>query len=437
MLWLVLFGSTCLIWPVRGGLRIQQKCGEMICGKHEYCSRFDHHCRNCSDICDPDSHNFEESTCEDECQYYIHDVRYHTRNSDEASSAFVLALTSESPTTLSSVNSQQVTGHLETRVNLLFAFVVVSFIIHAVTLGFIGWPCFRRRVLHWKTKTKVVEEKEKVYDVPNRPGAEFRQVQRSSWVISNMGTLSRQPPPFYGTTSFCSPTHGATNCSAQPQPLSVLGFMRHPSEEACPEGCYENPALCMGAENTTSTQETFLDSTQDPSPTTSETPLSSKASSLPNPLRPTSTGLSRQPPLEPSRRGSLIHLTCSRRRSKRVRGTTESLLYCPGAERIPQQIPKKAFTSLTSLNFISKKTSFWRTTAIKCVFGKLRQMRSPTPSLPMGSKNLMPLRWRKTIPTGCQTPPSARVFSELIIMLRRVAGRESAGQLQISQGQSF
>lgn len=44
------------------------KCGVKICKLSEYCRSHDNTCQPCNDICDSKTHNYEEETCEKECQ---------------------------------------------------------------------------------------------------------------------------------------------------------------------------------------------------------------------------------------------------------------------------------------------------------------------------------------------------------------------------------
>lgn len=44
------------------------KCGQKQCKSYEYCSRTDLFCKSCSEICDKNSHNYEEAECIKDCQ---------------------------------------------------------------------------------------------------------------------------------------------------------------------------------------------------------------------------------------------------------------------------------------------------------------------------------------------------------------------------------
>lgn len=47
----------------------QKRCGSQItCSVDEYCNRSYNRCSKCSDICDQTSHNYQQDTCEDQCQ---------------------------------------------------------------------------------------------------------------------------------------------------------------------------------------------------------------------------------------------------------------------------------------------------------------------------------------------------------------------------------
>lgn len=63
---LVLLGALVL---VTGDLTIgNPKCGEKRCKPDEFCSTPDYFCSSCAIACDRASHNYEEKTCEKECQ---------------------------------------------------------------------------------------------------------------------------------------------------------------------------------------------------------------------------------------------------------------------------------------------------------------------------------------------------------------------------------
>lgn len=59
-------------------------CGEINCQVYEFCSsEVDHQCRRCSVICDSKSRNYDENTCDQFCQDYIHDfVRHYIKKGE-------------------------------------------------------------------------------------------------------------------------------------------------------------------------------------------------------------------------------------------------------------------------------------------------------------------------------------------------------------------
>lgn len=80
-------GVTFLIGQsVASGVRSSnaQLCNEVNCSLYEYCSvALDHQCRPCSTICDSKSRNFDENTCDENCQDYIHDkIRHYIKQSE-------------------------------------------------------------------------------------------------------------------------------------------------------------------------------------------------------------------------------------------------------------------------------------------------------------------------------------------------------------------
>lgn len=55
--------------PALAGLSATaQRCGELLCAAHEYCSRHLLRCRPCAEICTPESRNFQRSACDLQCQ---------------------------------------------------------------------------------------------------------------------------------------------------------------------------------------------------------------------------------------------------------------------------------------------------------------------------------------------------------------------------------
>lgn len=57
------------------------KCGTTNCRLDQFCSKYHKQCEECSTICDNTTHNFDKEMCTLECQDYLHDTRYGSRNS--------------------------------------------------------------------------------------------------------------------------------------------------------------------------------------------------------------------------------------------------------------------------------------------------------------------------------------------------------------------
>ncbi|KAF7271777.1 uncharacterized protein LOC143193546 [Rhynchophorus ferrugineus] len=79
------------------------KCGQKSCRLSEYCSNFDKTCQPCSSACDTSSHNYEKILCESQCQDYLHDFRYVTRDDNGNMRATVESLERKVTVTLTLV----------------------------------------------------------------------------------------------------------------------------------------------------------------------------------------------------------------------------------------------------------------------------------------------------------------------------------------------
>lgn len=62
-----LFMATQLVSGASAGLTLAKKCGYTNCNKYEYCNT-DTACDSCEKICDIKSHNYEQGSCETNCQ---------------------------------------------------------------------------------------------------------------------------------------------------------------------------------------------------------------------------------------------------------------------------------------------------------------------------------------------------------------------------------
>jgi hypothetical protein len=72
----VTFGGLCalailvgLLVLVEAGLQAEANgCGERKCRPKEYCRSNDYICQPCGDICETSSNNYQQKTCDAQCQ---------------------------------------------------------------------------------------------------------------------------------------------------------------------------------------------------------------------------------------------------------------------------------------------------------------------------------------------------------------------------------
>jgi hypothetical protein len=54
---------------VEAGLQVEENaCGQRKCGPKEYCREHDQICQPCRDVCESRSNNYQQTTCNSQCQ---------------------------------------------------------------------------------------------------------------------------------------------------------------------------------------------------------------------------------------------------------------------------------------------------------------------------------------------------------------------------------
>lgn len=249
--------------PVVGGLSLSKQCGDITCQEHQYCSNFDHRCHPCQDVCDPITSNYQSSVCEAQCQDYIHDNKYVTKNGSGGSSYE------------QEIRSKLVKS-LESYIDTLVIIVILALVM--TSLMFLAVVLLVGVYIH-KTRRKKCTDRVESNDM-----ALFAQkLQSSEGVVSNNNfgqssatTLSLSVPPSkvpsnhrhhqspdaavaHGPNESRESTNTATTPGTPGTCVTTLStptgsmrrhhrdhhhhFRREPSESAAPEYAYDNPAL--------------------------------------------------------------------------------------------------------------------------------------------------------------------------------------------------
>ncbi|XP_063223721.1 protein grindelwald [Bacillus rossius redtenbacheri] len=189
-----------------GGLGVAaKKCRERSCPADNYCSEFESVCKPCADICETASHNFQELTCVRDCQDYIHDRRYASKN--DINKLYVM---------------------------VIICFVLLGTILAALVGGLLFWflRCRTDKILFCHFKKKEASQN-------NNKGAE--EGARGGYNKSEALKLEMPAPAATSAAGSVSPSYaGPVSPTTTSTPLSRN---RHPSEDATLDYAYDNPVM--------------------------------------------------------------------------------------------------------------------------------------------------------------------------------------------------
>lgn len=194
-----------LLVLVEAGLQVEgNACGQRKCGPKEYCRAHDQICQPCRDVCESRSNNYQQTTCNSQCQDYIHEKRFVMRQ-EEAPGDDV----------------RSVVARLTVLVILT---LVISMLVLLVLIGVLA-------LLFWDRKRK--NKQSPIYMQSN--GTNNGKVSYKTEPLK-LDMPATVPPP--STTTAPPPVTPATTST----PLSTRP--RYPKEDPTLEyGAYDNPAL--------------------------------------------------------------------------------------------------------------------------------------------------------------------------------------------------
>jgi len=194
-----------LLVLVEAGLQAEGNvCGERKCGPKEYCRNHDNICQPCKDVCETRSNNYQQTTCDKQCQDYIHEKWFVTRKEDAESEDIRSVLT-----------------RLTVLVILTLVVTVFVLLLLIIVLAVLFW--------HRRKQNK----KSPIYLESNRNNNGNVNYKSEPLKLDVTATV---PPP--STTTAPPPVTPATTST----PLSMRP--RYPKEDPTLEyGAYDNPAL--------------------------------------------------------------------------------------------------------------------------------------------------------------------------------------------------
>ncbi|PNF32590.1 hypothetical protein B7P43_G00338 [Cryptotermes secundus] len=194
---------------VEAGLKVEGNvCGQRKCEPKEYCRENDKICQPCRDVCERTSNNYQQTTCNSQCQDYIHDKWYVMRQEEAAGD---------------DVRSEVARLTVLVILTLVISMLVLLVLIGTLTLFF----CDRKR----KNKQSPV------YIQSN--GTNNGKVSYKTEPLK-LDMPATVPPP--STTTATAPAAAPVTPATTSTPLSTRP--RYPKEDPTLEyGAYDNPAL--------------------------------------------------------------------------------------------------------------------------------------------------------------------------------------------------
>ncbi|XP_075212679.1 grindelwald isoform X2 [Lycorma delicatula] len=199
-----LFMATQLVSGASAGLTLAKKCGYTNCNKYEYCNT-DTACDSCEKICDIKSHNYEQGSCETNCQDYIHDQLNSYINGSK------FAQLEDKVRTLQVLN--------------IITLTVLILVLVGGVIVYVAWHHYRRFLYNkHNLNPKKQEIKKKITNV----------ISNNNDAITENRLSLQIPPPLAESEQGCLPSAVTTTT-----PLST----RHPSEDNTLEYAYDNPGL--------------------------------------------------------------------------------------------------------------------------------------------------------------------------------------------------
>lgn len=221
----LVFVCAALVCAANADLTISgPRCGVFTCKPHEFCSSFENQCKGCADICDKDSHNFEEKLCVETCQGYLHDIRY--------------VRVGQSTDNRVAISNQPYNNNNSKDIDKLYTLVTVALVLIILLIlaivGYAGYKCHK-----WAKKNDIK---------PNNIISYFKRE-------NNNEDVEKGSPNGLSTASTATPRQDQKNLrlditntmSGSEQPTTpatmTTSISRRPAEDSALDYAYDNHAM--------------------------------------------------------------------------------------------------------------------------------------------------------------------------------------------------
>ncbi|XP_077301922.1 grindelwald isoform X2 [Arctopsyche grandis] len=109
------------------------RCGQLTCSLQEYCSPVETRCAPCANICDSENHNYDMTLCVNDCQDYIHDLRFVRRQENDLSE--------------DNASLKATVQKLQAHVSIL---TIICSVVLVLLIAFLTIKCYRYIKAHYK-----------------------------------------------------------------------------------------------------------------------------------------------------------------------------------------------------------------------------------------------------------------------------------------------